>query len=114
MWATWHVPFVSELDWRFGAEGTATVLPRFYLVCIAASVVYGELREASGTFWPAVLMHASGNAFGHLLAIKHVRVEPGWEWLGSVSTSVVAAVALAVFGLAIARARRLRAPTGSG
>jgi membrane protease YdiL (CAAX protease family) len=109
VWATWHLPFVSGFDWRFGAEGTATLAPRFYLICIALSVVYGEIRAATATFWPAVLMHATGNAFGHLLALDYVRVQPGQQWLGSVSTSIVAILAFAILGVGIHRWRTHRA-----
>jgi membrane protease YdiL (CAAX protease family) len=113
VWATWHVPFVSGFDWRFGAEGTATLLPRFYVICIALSVVYGEIRAATGTFWPAVVMHAAGNAFGHLLALDYLRIEPGMAWVGSVSTSLVAALAFALLGIGLYRWRTHTAAAGA-
>lgn len=57
-------PFRSGFGWMFGQESLATVIPRFYLVCIALSIVVGEIRAVMGTFWPALLMHGAGNAIG--------------------------------------------------
>jgi hypothetical protein len=89
------------------AAGRALV-PRFYLVCIALSIVYGEIRAITGTIWPAVVMHASGNAFEHLLVLDYMRVEPGRQWLGSITTSIVAIAAFPALGVAIHRWRTRR------
>jgi hypothetical protein len=66
------------------------MIPRFYPACIALSIVYGEIRALTGTFWPAVLVHAAGNAIGHPLAADYLSIRAGAEYLGSMSASVLA------------------------
>jgi hypothetical protein len=48
--------------WTYTEEGMATLVPRFFVGTIVAAVVFGEVRLATGSVWPAVLMHAIGNA----------------------------------------------------
>lgn len=70
VWATWHLPYIRDLTWVYSSENLASFIPRFYLVCFALSILFGELRSVTGTFWTAVLIHAVGNAFGHPLAAE--------------------------------------------
>lgn len=68
VWGTWHLPYVAVF-WDYTDESLATLLPRILLGLVIVAVVYGEIRLATGSVWPAVAMHAMGNAFvGGLLA----------------------------------------------
>lgn len=108
VWAAWHLPFLRGFGWMYGAEGLRSMVPRFFLVSIALSMVYGEIRAITGTLWPAVLMHSAGNAFAHPLAAEYLRVDDGWEFLGSISTGLPAAVCFALLGIALHRWRTRR------
>jgi len=45
-------------------------------------VVYGEIRLATGSVWPAWAMHTIGNAFGNTLLLSgFIRLLPGREWV---------------------------------
>jgi membrane protease YdiL (CAAX protease family) len=105
VWATWHMPFIRELTWVYSAEELVTFIPRFYLVCFALSLVYGEIRSMTGTFWPAVLMHAVGNSFGHPFVAEYVTYRAGWEYLASISNGLLMIAFVVVLGIAIHRWR---------
>ena len=107
VWATWHLPYIRELTWVYSSENLLTFIPRFYLVCFAFSVIFGELRSVSGTFWTAVLIHAVGNAFGHPLAAEYVRTAPGMEYLASISNGLILIALACLLGFAMNRRRSL-------
>jgi membrane protease YdiL (CAAX protease family) len=112
VWASWHLPYFRELTWVYSSEDLITFLPRFYLVCFAFSILYGEIRGITGTFWPAVLMHAVGNSFGHPLSADYVTLAPGKEYLGNVGNGLFLIVFVGLLGIAISR-WRLQTPTQS-
>jgi membrane protease YdiL (CAAX protease family) len=105
VWATWHIPYIRELTWVYSSEELITFIPRFYLVCFALSLVYGEIRSITGTFWLAVLMHAVGNSFGHPLAAEYVTFAAGTEYLGSISNGLMFIAFVVLLGVAINRWR---------
>jgi membrane protease YdiL (CAAX protease family) len=103
VWASWHLPYLRELAWVYSSEDLATFIPRFYLVCIALSLVYGEIRNISGTFWPAILMHAVTNAFGHPLDADYITIAAGAEFLASISNGFFFIALVAILGVVIER-----------
>lgn len=103
VWATWHLPYIRDLTWVYTSEDLVTFIPRFYLVCFALSILFGELRSVTGTFWAAVLIHAVGNAFGHPLAAEHIRYATGMEYLASISNGLVFVVLAGLLGIAVNR-----------
>lgn len=105
VWATWHMPYITELTWAYSSEVLATFIPRFYLVCFALSLVFGEIRNITGTFWAAVLMHGIGNAFGHPLVAGYATYAVGTEYLGSVSNGFIMIAFTIALGIAINRWR---------
>jgi membrane protease YdiL (CAAX protease family) len=105
VWASWHLPYIRELTWVYSSEALLSFIPRYYLVCFALSIVFGEIRSITGTFWPAVLMHAVMNSFGHPLAAEYVTFAAGTEYLGSISTGLFFVALLALLGAAINRWR---------
>jgi membrane protease YdiL (CAAX protease family) len=62
VWAAWHAPLLLFADYNAGTPAWYG-LASFSGMVIAASVVYAWLRLRSGSVWPAVLLHASHNAF---------------------------------------------------
>lgn len=62
IWGLWHIPFV--LAWepsRNLPERRSISLFFFVASTVALSYLLGYLRLRSGSIWPAVLAHASGN-----------------------------------------------------
>jgi membrane protease YdiL (CAAX protease family) len=73
--AAWHVPLIL-LTTLYHADGNLlVVLPLFFSTVVAASFVFGYLRLASGSVWPATLAHATHNAswalFGAFTTTSH-------------------------------------------
>mgnify|MGYP003382610031 FL=1 len=62
VWALWHFPLV--LSTAYTEIPYAIFFPLFVVAIIVTAIVYGQLREASGTVWTSVVMHGIGNAFG--------------------------------------------------
>jgi membrane protease YdiL (CAAX protease family) len=83
VWASWHLPFIRELS-TYTTEGLATYVPRLFLGAFAFSIVYGEIRMITATFWPAVLMHWVGNSIANPLVAEYVSFSAGKEYLGSI------------------------------
>lgn len=62
IWGLWHVPL---LIWGGYSSGTPTwyALACFMILITGASFAFAWLRLASGSIWPAALMHATHNTF---------------------------------------------------
>jgi len=112
VWASWHLPYIRVLTWVYSSEDLASFIPRYYLVCFALSLPLGEIRNITGTFWPAVLMHTSANSFGHTLSAEYVTVAAGMDYLGSISTGLFFIALVLLLGVTINR-WRLRQSTPS-
>ena len=109
VWATWHLPYITELTWAYSSGDLAVFLPRFYLICIMLSILYGEIRSGAGTFWTAVLMHAVSNSFGHPLAAEYVSYAAGAEFFANLGNGVIFIVFVGLVGIAIHRWRLKKA-----
>ncbi len=110
VWASWHLPFIRELS-TYTTEGLATYIPRFYLGAFAFSIVYGEIRMITRTFWPAVLMHWVGNSIANPLVAGFVLFSAGKEYLGSVGVDGLFMIAFfGLLGVAINRWRSRKTP----
>ncbi len=101
VWASWHLPYIRELTWVYSSEDLVTFLPRFYLTCFALSILLGEIRGITATFWTAALMHAVGNSFGHPLFADYVAIMAGKEYLGNIGNGLFMIVLAGLFGAAI-------------
>jgi uncharacterized protein len=110
VWATWHIPYIRELTWVYAPEDLTSFVPRFYAAMFVSAIVFGEIRKLTGTFWPAVVLHAVGNAFGHPLAAEFIKIAPGKEYLGSVGNSLFFIALMLILGVAINRWRLKRLP----
>lgn len=83
VWASWHLPYLSYIQGP-ATQNMLTLIPFFYVGCMAHSVVYGEIRLATGSVWPAVLMHTVGSALLNTLVLKGIMVQAtGMEFLVS-------------------------------
>ncbi len=101
IWASWHFPYVNEL-WSHTSEGLVTLLPRFIFGALVTAVIYGEIRIRTGSVWPSVLMHWTGNTIANTLLVTFagagfVSLVPGKEWLGSFGVEGV--LMMLIFGL---------------
>ena len=98
IWASWHFPYLTDL-WGHTDESLLTLVPRFVLGAVIATVVYGEIRLRVNSFWPAVLMHWSANTIANTLLLGFVTFVPGRAWLGSFGIEgVLMMVVFAVVG----------------
>jgi membrane protease YdiL (CAAX protease family) len=113
VWASWHLPFIRELSWVYTPEPMLTFISRFYLTCVALSIIFGEIREISGSFWPAVIMHGVGNAFGHPLSADYVTVAAGWDFLGNISNGLLFITFAGLVGAGISHVRARNVISGS-
>jgi membrane protease YdiL (CAAX protease family) len=80
VWGAWHLPFVlafwpyltPDMMWYF--------VPLLLLGTFSQSVVYGEIRLATGSVLPAWIMHTIGNGIGNALILSnYLLVSPGKE-----------------------------------
>jgi len=105
VWASWHLPYIRELS-TYTSEGLATYIPRLYLGAFAFSIVYGEIRILTASFWPAVLMHWVGNSIANPLVAGFVLFSVGKEYLGSIGVDGLLMIAFfGLLGVAINRWR---------
>jgi len=79
IWGAWHLPYFAFVT-SYATENLATLIPRFLVGTMAASIVYGEIRILTDSVWPAVLMQTVGGAFiGALVLNEFVQVASGTE-----------------------------------
>ncbi|MDH3300622.1 MAG: CPBP family intramembrane metalloprotease [Acidimicrobiia bacterium] len=109
IWGAWHIPYVAVF-WDFTDESLATLVPRLLVGTLLAAVIYGEIRMATGSVWPAVLMHGMGNAFvGALLADEVLEVDSSTPVVfgpGADGLVVIAATALGAWAVVVAVRRQ--------
>ena len=60
IWAVWHLPLILATDYT--DIPLVIFWPLFVVGVTVAAIVYGQVRKASGSVWPAVLMHGIANA----------------------------------------------------
>jgi membrane protease YdiL (CAAX protease family) len=74
IWSLWHLP-LNLRGYNFPGHPVAGMLV-FTVGCILLSIIYGWLRQATGSIWPVCLAHASTNAVGGSLVLLAV---PGYS-----------------------------------
>lgn len=62
IWGIWHIPLIIGGGYSSGAP-TWYALVCFMVLITGASFAFAWLRLASGSIWPAALMHATHNTF---------------------------------------------------
>jgi membrane protease YdiL (CAAX protease family) len=81
IWGAWHLPYLRQIT-PYTTENLVTLIPRFLVGAIAASIVYGEIRLRSNSVWPAWLMHTVGATFvGTLMLHSGMKISSEMELL---------------------------------
>jgi membrane protease YdiL (CAAX protease family) len=62
IWGLWHVPLIISGDYSSGAPAWFAITG-FIVLVIGMSFAFAWIRLASGSIWPAVLMHSVHNSF---------------------------------------------------
>ena len=95
VWGAWHLPFVLVLWPYLTTEMLWYFVPLLLIGTISQSVVYGEIRLATESVWPAWVMHTIGNAFGNALLLSgFIQLAPGREYLFTPGAEGVLSVVL--------------------
>lgn len=112
IWGAWHIPYVAVF-WDYTEESMATLIPRILVGTVVAAAVYGEIRLATGSVWPAVVMHAMGNAFaGAFLADDVLNVADATPIVFSPGADGLIVIGLTAAGVAVAAAAARRSNPG--
>jgi membrane protease YdiL (CAAX protease family) len=80
IWGVWHLPYLTAIT-PYTMESLATLMPRFLVGTIVASIVYGEIRLLTNSVWPAVLMQIVGGAFVGALMLDDLITISSGAWL---------------------------------
>ena len=107
VWGAWHLPFVLAL-WPYLTPGMLwAFVPLLLVGTIGQSVVYGEIRLATGSVWPAWAMHTIGNALGNALLLSGVvQLVPGKElWYSPGAEGAISVLAAFAIGYGLHRRR---------
>jgi membrane protease YdiL (CAAX protease family) len=63
VWSLWHYPLLLFADYNGGGTPRAWSLACFTVMVLGISFVFAASRLASGSVWPAALLHGSHNLF---------------------------------------------------
>jgi membrane protease YdiL (CAAX protease family) len=66
--AVWHLPLILLTSLYHPDGNLLIILPLFFGTIVAAGFVYGDLRIATGSIWPAAMAHGVHNASSAALA----------------------------------------------
>ena len=61
VWLVWHLAYITRTDGYHADGNRLAVLGLFSLSVMAFAVLFGELRDRSGSVWPAVIAHMAHN-----------------------------------------------------
>ena len=103
----WHLPIVFLVAGAYLTEGNRWLtVPLFLAVLTTAGVLYGWLRERSGSVWPAVLVHGAFNlALGYIADTVVTHDLPSVSLIGR-ETGVATLGALVLLTLWVHQKRR--------
>ena len=114
VWGAWHIPYyLFFLDRailsNFTTLDLAVYIPLAIGVMISWSMVYGEIRLLTNSFWPAVLMHMVEDAFLiQLFTGNHIQILPGTDWLVSPMNGLLMSFLFIVLGVGLRQLRKSR------
>lgn len=100
IWGAWHLPFVFAF-WPYLTPNMLWYfVPLLLIGTISQSVVYGEVRLATDSVWPAWIMHTIGNTLGNALLLSgFIQLFSGREvWFTPGAESVVSIILFFVIG----------------
>jgi membrane protease YdiL (CAAX protease family) len=108
VWGAWHLPFVFVF-WPYLTPNMLWYFVPLLLVgTFSQSVVYGEIRLATGSVLPAWVMHTIGNAIGNTLLLSNlIQLSPGRELVFSPGAeSVISIILMFAIGYWLHRRRK--------
>jgi membrane protease YdiL (CAAX protease family) len=112
VWGAWHIPYYLYFLGRaplqdFTTLDLAVFIPLTIVVMISWSMVYGEIRLATHSIWPAVLMHVVEDAFlNQLFTEHHIQIVPGTDWLVSPVNGLISIFFFVALGVGLRQLRR--------
>ena len=107
VWGLWHIPFVFVF-WNYLTPNMLWYfVPLLLIGTVSQSVVYGEIRLATDSVWPAWLMHTIGNTFGNALLLSgFIILSTGNEiWFTPGAEGIVSIILFLVFGYLLQKRR---------
>jgi uncharacterized protein len=105
----WHLPLMLLTTAYNPAGNRLIVVPLFLAVLTVAGILYGYLRNASGSLWPVVIAHGTFNAVLGALAGAAVLGNPNTAAYLTGETGVFTLVALVIVaGVLVKRPARRR------
>ncbi|WP_421762118.1 type II CAAX prenyl endopeptidase Rce1 family protein [Devosia sp.] len=111
MQAVWHLPFIVFTTVYHGDGNQWIIVPLFLATMTIAGILFGYLRLASKSTWPAVIAHSVFNTYWTLFGAFTVAASPlAFEYLAGES-GVITLVAVAFSAWVLIR--RLERPQGS-
>ncbi len=75
VWVGWHLAYIARTDGYHADGNRLVVLTLFSLSVMAFAIVFGELRDRSGSVWPAVVAHMAHNVAFAWLGTSMLRTE---------------------------------------
>jgi hypothetical protein len=108
VWGAWHLPFVFVF-WPYLTPNMLWYFVPLLLVgTFSQSVVYGEIRLATGSVLPAWVMHTIGNAIGNTLLLSgFIQLGSGRELVFSPGVeSVISIILMFAVGYWLHRRRK--------
>ena len=113
VWAAWHMPYYLVLldttDFEsYTSQSMIAFIPLVFLGLMVASIAYGEIHLLTGSVWPAVLMHAVGNAFTTaLIQEDYIEMESNLEFLVTPGPEgVLSIIFITLVGIQLYRLRK--------
>ena len=100
VWGAWHLPFVFVFWPYLTANMLWYFVPLLLVGTISQSIVYGEIRLATDSVWPAWIMHTIGNTLGNALLLSgFIQLVSGREvWFTPGAEGVVSIILFFVIG----------------
>lgn len=101
MQAIWHLPFILFTSFYHGGGNTWIIVPLFLSTLTIAGILFGYLRIATKSTWPAVIAHAVFNVYWVTFGLLSIATSPlAFEYLaGESGVLTLAAVALSAWVL---------------
>jgi uncharacterized protein len=99
----WHLPLMLLTTAYNPAGNRLIVVPLFLAILTVAGILYGYLRNASGSLWPVVIAHGTFNAVLGTLAGAAVTENPTTAAYLTGETGVFTLIALVIVAWMLAR-----------
>ena len=110
----WHLPLMLLTTAYNPAGNRLIVVPLFLAVLTAAGVLYGYLRNESGSLWPVVIAHGTFNAVLGVLAGAAVADNPNTAAYLTGETGVFTLLALVILAWVLTRRSAAQKGRSSG